>query len=81
MTPDRVEEVEEAHVEAQREGSAAALLGGLLILALLAGSRYFCYLFLACVRDRRPKLMLLRLPSRSDTRLEWAVKDERQGNN
>ena len=40
MKPDReVEEVEEATpVEAQREGSAAALLAGLLILVLLAGS-------------------------------------------
>ena len=39
MKPDRdVEEVEEEHVEAQREGSAAALLAGLLILVLLAGS-------------------------------------------
>ena len=46
MTPDRdVEEVEEAHVEAQREGSAAALLAGLLILGLLAGSAIFVTYF------------------------------------
>ena len=46
MKPDRdVEEVEEEHVEAQREGSAAALLGGLLILALLAGSAIFVTYF------------------------------------
>ena len=42
MKPDReIEEVEEAHVEAQREYSAAALLAGLLILGLLAGSAIF----------------------------------------
>ena len=46
MKPDRdVEEVEEEHVEAQREGSAATLLGGLLILALLAGSAIFVTYF------------------------------------
>ena len=39
MKPDRdVEEVEEEHVETQREGSAAGLLAGLLILVLVAGS-------------------------------------------
>jgi hypothetical protein len=39
MKTDRdVEEVEEAHVEVQREGSALALLAGLLILGLLGGS-------------------------------------------
>ena len=46
MIPDRdVEEVEEAHVETQREGSAAALLAGLLILGLLAGSAIFVTYF------------------------------------
>ena len=46
MKPDRdVEEVEEAHVEAQREASAAALLAGLLILGLLAGSAIFVTYF------------------------------------
>ena len=39
MKPDRdVEEVAEEHVETQRQGSAAGLFGGLLILVLLAGS-------------------------------------------
>jgi hypothetical protein len=39
MKPDRdVEEAEEEHVETQREGSAAGLVAGLLILGLLAGS-------------------------------------------
>jgi hypothetical protein len=33
-----VEEVEEAHIEVQRQGSALALLAGLLILGLLGGS-------------------------------------------
>ena len=39
MKPDsHVEELEKEHVETQREGSAAGLLAGLLILVLLAGS-------------------------------------------
>ena len=67
MKPDRdVEEVEEEHVEAQREGSAAALLGGLLILALLAGSAIFVTYFWPVFEIAAPKLMRLRLPSRSD---------------
>ena len=46
MKPDRdVEEVEEAPVEAQRQGSAEALLAGLLILGLLAGSAIFVTYF------------------------------------
>ena len=49
MKPDRdVEEVEEKHVETQRQGSAAALLAGLLIHAARR-KRYSRYLFLACV--------------------------------
>ena len=39
MKPDiDVEEVGEEHVETQRQGSAAALFAGLLILGLVAGS-------------------------------------------
>ena len=56
MTPDRdVEEVEEAHVEAQREGSAAALLAGLLILGLLAGSAIFVTYFWPLFGSPPPK--------------------------
>ena len=67
MKPDRdVEEVEEAHVEAQREGSAAALLAGLLILGLLAGSAIFVTYFWPVFEIPPPKLICLRLPPRSD---------------
>ena len=46
MNPDRdVEEVGEEHVETQRQGSAAGLLTGLLILVLLAGSAIFVTYF------------------------------------
>ena len=46
MKPDRdVEEVEEKHVETQRQGSAAAVFAGLLILGLLAGSAIFVTYF------------------------------------
>ena len=46
MKPDRdVEEVGEEHVETQRQGSAAGLLTGLLILVLLAGSAIFVTYF------------------------------------
>ena len=39
MKPDsHVEEVEKERIETQREGSAAGLLGGLLIGVLLAGT-------------------------------------------
>ena len=42
MKPDRdVEEVGEEHVETQRQGSAAAVFAGLLILGLLTGSAIF----------------------------------------
>ena len=57
MKPDRdVEEVEEAHVEAQREGSAAALLAGLLILGLLAGSAIFVTYFWPVFEIAAPQL-------------------------
>ena len=57
MKPDRdVEEVKEAHVEAQREGSAAALLAGLLILGLLAGSAIFVTYFWPVLEIAAPQV-------------------------
>ena len=71
MKPDRdVEEVEEELVETQRQGSAAALLAGLLMAA--RRKRYFCYLFLACVLDRRPQPNVSTPAPRSDGR-DWAA--------
>ena len=72
MKPDRdVEEVEEKHVETQRQGSAAGLLAGLLILVLLSGSAIFVTYFWPVFEIAAPNPMCLHLPPRSDGR-EWA---------
>ena len=72
MKPERdVEKVEEEHVDTQRQGSAAGLVAGLLILVLLAGSGMLVTYFWRVFEIAVPQPNVSTPAPRSDGR-EWA---------